>query len=201
MNDQTDVVDMRVERFVELLVQQTQAGSMTAASELLIRFRPLIQAAAKRYRITGTIDVDDLQQDAAIAFLEATLAFNPAIGVSYAYFVKQRVYAKMWTLVRREQTWKARAQDNRLSVDEPMQQMVDMIADPAADRMLASALAALDLQIPFRALSERERLAIGAILRDIPMQELAKQQGVSIETAKTWRKRALAKLRKAIGEE
>lgn len=50
-------------------------------------------------------------------------------------------------------------------------------------------------QVP---LSSRERLAVAGMLRGESCADMAKQCGVSIDTVRTWRKRALRKLREAL---
>ncbi|KPV42460.1 sigma-70 family RNA polymerase sigma factor [Alicyclobacillus ferrooxydans] len=176
-----------------------------ATEVLLHHFRPLMVRIAKQYAHVG---FDEALQEGYLALLRAIHEYDETMGVPFAGYVFSKVRGDVRTAMRR--LWRY---DARLSYGSHTN---DSESDPDNtddwDKQSASAFVAFgswddydsaDIRIVVESagLSPRERLAVLSMLNGQPSSDLALQESVSTETVKTWRKRALHKLRAALGGE
>ncbi|GMA50992.1 hypothetical protein GCM10025857_23490 [Alicyclobacillus contaminans] len=176
-------------------VRAAQAGDPVAMETLLHRFRPLLCKIARRY---VTESGEDALQEAYAAFLHALRQYDASTGVPFAGFIRKKVHGAVRTAMRRHWRYRSRT----VSADAPVAPGEDGAFDlwgtlvggcPQAEGAENAMFHRLWLDAA--PLSPRERLAIQALLDGVPCDELAVQCGVGTETVKTWRKRALKKLR------
>ncbi|WP_281759417.1 sigma-70 family RNA polymerase sigma factor [Alicyclobacillus hesperidum] len=175
--------------------------------ELLTAFLPLLRRVARIYQ--SVAGYDEAYQEACLALLRAIVTYRPEAGPFPAY-AKARVHGDVRTAMRR--LWRAAerqafaplatSDDDTHPTDigetlahvahvshnsEPFGDAVDRcLLQDVIERLAASA-----------GLSARERMWLDAALCGQTTEELAKAQGVSYDTAKTWRRRAIEKLRRA----
>ncbi|WDL95228.1 RNA polymerase sigma factor [Alicyclobacillus sp. ALC3] len=176
----------RTERWlVEELVAWAQDGDNAAQVAVMDAFTPLIRATASRYR---HVAYEDALQEGYLSLLECTGSYNPARGVPFAAYAKSHVQGDVRTAMRR--LWTVEARSVALQ---------DYHLDDGSDWLgRSSGMAGVELRMMMEAahLSPREAQSIRGQLMGLSCSEIAKEQGVSVETVKTWRKRAFRKLRK-----
>lgn len=210
---------------VQTLVAAASAGDAQAMNLLAYHFRPLIVRAAKRYLRVG---YEEAVQEGYLALLEAVRQFEPAFGVPFTGFLNAKLRGDVRTAMRR--LWRYEEHIDRASGGRDDSRFDAEVWDALqaggrggrgggglGGRSASGAAAVggsgsgLDVadayelaefymvleQVP---LSSRERLAVTGMLRRESCADMAKQCGVSIDTVRTWRKRALRKLREALSE-
>ncbi|PWI56752.1 sigma-70 family RNA polymerase sigma factor [Sulfoacidibacillus thermotolerans] len=177
------------------LVYAAQQGTPAALSELCTRFTPLVVRLARYYQ-TSSLPSEDVVQCGYEHLLRAIRAYDTRHGVYFRHFVKLRVRAGIWSCVRSANRTAARIQKEPALQEETQDaELLLQIAD-------TTALAAYDLSEwsdLFALLSPREQIALEqVILQGASSTLVAARYGVSPETVKTWRKRALKKLARAL---
>lgn len=170
---------------IEELVAWAQDGDSTAQVAVVDAFTPLIRATASRYR---GVAYEDAIQEGYVALLECIGSYDPSHGVPFAAYAKSHVQGDVRTAMRRLWTAEARSvalQDYHLD-------------DGGVGTVGCGEIASVELRmmIADAHLSPREAQSIRGQLMGLSCSEIAKEQGVSVETVKTWRKRAFRKLRK-----
>ncbi|MCL6455171.1 MAG: sigma-70 family RNA polymerase sigma factor [Alicyclobacillus sp.] len=202
---------------VTALVAAAQAGQADALEQLVWHFYPLLRRIAWRYR---RVSHEDALQEAYLALMAGVQLYDPAQGVPFAGFIQAKVWGDVRTAMRREWTYDSRkAVVEVRDTDAPDAEVWDAAWEaagggghagashspaPGSARAGTSAGAdydAVELRVALERapLSPRERQALYAVLRGEPSSRLAQRCGVSLDTARTWRKRALAKARVALG--
>ncbi|MHB1629708.1 MAG: sigma-70 family RNA polymerase sigma factor [Bacilli bacterium] len=173
-----------------------KTGDQLANQVLCERFTPLVYATVSRYREHAQ-ERGDLLQVGYESLLRAIREFDPAQGVYFAHFAKLRVRAGVYTAVRRSE-----ARQNREFADlRHNGARIDRLLANAVDAQACHPYLATEWSDLFSLLSARERIAVEwTVLRDFSTKEVADIYGVSKETVKTWRRRALKKLRSAVSE-
>lgn len=161
--------------------------------EICNQFQPLLLNVLKRY---GQAPFrEDLLQAGRMGLWEAYCKYDPARG-SFPSFAARYVRGRML----QELTRQCRFRDVPLSAlareDEKREELPlpDPRSGEAFDRVELGELATL----LGRSLSPRERIILEEhILAGVPLADLARRYGVSAETVKTWKKRAVKKMRAA----
>lgn len=181
------------------LVAAAQQRDACALQELCARFSPLIQASARRYR-SARLHWDDLVQCGYEQLLIAIYTFDETRGVHFAHYAKTKVRGGLYSWVRAAERTDGRERlaDTRGSIGGDGAQEAEESGwlQRAADEGATAAFAAAEWSDFFGNLSAREHLAIQAtVIGDETTTELAARQGVGRESAKTWRKRGIAKMR------
>lgn len=172
------------------LVARAQAGDSAAKEELCRRYEPLIAASARVYKGPHA-DWEDLMQAGYVEFLAAIRDFDVERGVYFGHFARLRVRGGVRTAIRRQER-RLQAEQMPVEADGSLVAFADHSADQAASASEWSGL--------FSGLSPREKLAVQwIVLRGFSTTELAQKEGVSRETAKTWLRRAMQKLRARLG--
>ena len=179
---------------VEDLLVRAQAGDGEALATLCRAYAPLVEASAKRYGGWKS-SWEDLLQIGYEHLIRGLLAYDGGRGVYLGHFLKRRVQGAILTAVRKgEREQRQRASGVVVLDDEDRPLGVEGLADEAAQ----SGLQEVEWQGLFARLSPREKQAIRyTVLMDYTDRELAEAYGVSKDTVKTWRKRAVAKLKQA----
>ncbi len=176
------------------LAALAKAGDRLASQALCERFTPLVQASVSRYR-EHVQEREDLQQVGYEALLRAIREFDPTQGVYFAHFAKLRVRAGVYAAVRRSETRQGREIADRRHNGAH----IDLLLANAVDAQAHHSYQTAEWSDLFHLLSPRERIAVEwTVLRDFSTKEVAAVFGVSKETVKTWRKRALKKLYRAL---
>ena len=177
-----------------------------AIDVLVHHFRPLVLRTARQYAHVG---FEEAVQEGYVALLEAIDMYDETLCVPFAGYVAIKVRGDVRTAMRRVWRYQERVTypSHRRDSDAS-----DAVAETEAwDKQLADQAAldawddydSADIRMAIAAvkLSDRERQAIHSLLLGETSAELAATTGVGVETAKTWRKRGLHKLRAALGGE
>lgn len=162
--------------------------------EVYEQYQPLIYGTLKKYAIYQ--HQEELLQEARLALWEAYAQFDPKRGPFAAYaskYVRGRVLRQL-TIQNRHKHCYAFSQ----LVNEDEAGEWEWPDEEAEAAYLSCELAEL-LEEAAKRLSRRESLILKEhLIGDRPLQELAQREQVSIETVKTWKKRALKKLRASL---
>jgi RNA polymerase sigma factor (sigma-70 family) len=178
-------------------IEAVRDGSETAYRVMYEQFLPLIRKTLFRFRWYP--DREELLQEARIALYQAILDYTPDHGVTFAGFAASRIHYQVWNTVKRNlRHWNRSMQEIAVSEDAEGDTLPDpllQLACPYANHAYAD----VEWAECFAILSEREKLAAKKLLMEgLKQGELAAMCGVSVETVKTWRKRALQKLRREL---
>lgn len=177
-------------------IREAQQGNKEAMMALCDKYNPLVQSTVRRYPAAWR---DDLASQAHLSLLLAIRRFNPDVGTPFAAFAKAMVRGGVKSAARPE----IRYQDSRMlsaqsKDDEHSLDWNEVLEDSGSAKEYESAEWRLCLAaIP---LSPRERMAVEGALEGRGIAEIAQAEGVSVETVKTWRKRAWKKAREALCE-
>jgi RNA polymerase sigma factor (sigma-70 family) len=177
-----------------------------AVAILVHHFRPLVLRTARQY---AHVDFEEAIQEGYVALIEAIDGYDETLGVPFAGYVAMKVRGDVRTAMRRTWRYQERVTYQAHPGDS---QTGDSVGETEAwDRQMADAAAldawdeydSADIRMAIAAahLSHRERLAIHSMIAGETCAQLAEHAGVGTETAKTWRKRGLHKLRAAFGGE
>ena len=80
------------------LVEHANQGDTEALAEFVVSYRPLIRSWVRRLAplLPGTgLDVEDLAQEGALAFIELVRTYDPATGVWFGAFIKMKLGWRM----------------------------------------------------------------------------------------------------------
>jgi RNA polymerase sigma factor (sigma-70 family) len=181
------------------LVRQSQSGVPAATAELTAQFMPLLRKAANKYR---RISYEDALQEACLAFLEGIAEYNRDLGIPFPGYIQRKVLGEVRTAMRR--LWRTESRKARLVYASSEESELDPWNDlalkcPSAEGRIQDVVTLLWLDSA--GLSHRERLAAHALLQGFTCKEVAAAVGVGTESVKTWRKRALRKLKTAFSDE
>ncbi|HEU4964765.1 MAG TPA: sigma-70 family RNA polymerase sigma factor [Bacilli bacterium] len=163
---------------------------------LLDEFENLIQGACRRYYNNPT-ERSDLLQESYIGFLKAVQTFNAGIGVTFAAYAKSKTEQAVWQAVRVHNRNRTREQADTAgsSDDGTRTSLLDSLPAPETD----AAFSELEWRSLITSLSEREALVIEkVVVHGLSLAELARQEGVSPGTVKTWKQRAFLKIREEL---
>ncbi|WAH36842.1 sigma-70 family RNA polymerase sigma factor [Alicyclobacillus dauci] len=181
------------------MVLAAQLGDGDALAELLGQYEGLLVTVARRYRLT--CGFDEVYQEACLAFIRAVYAYDPDM-VPFPAFASARVRGDVLTAMRRwwrvadRQKWITPMDDE--DDTEALERMWDEHGQSGPSIEDAWLLEHdLNSVIAYASLSERETSWLHAFLRGYTLDMIRRRYGVSSETVKTWRKRALAKLKRA----
>lgn len=183
------------DRFADI-VRQAQQQDSTQLLVLLNEFENVIGGAAKRFYVPPC-ERGDLLQEAYIAFLLAVQTYDPARGVPFPAYAKAKTHERVWQYIRVRGRHHARElADNPLTDGEgETGTLLGLLPDAQAEEPFCE----LEWRSLLTSLSEREALAVEKIVIDgMSMADLARMEGVSAGTVKTWKQRALLKIREEI---
>jgi RNA polymerase sigma-70 factor (ECF subfamily) len=178
-------------------IAAAQAGDDRALEELMEAFKPVLHRIARRY---SGVSFDDALQEAWLSFLVCVKTFKADLGVPFVAYVHVKVRGDVRTVMRR--WWKQSERSLLTGVQAERDE------DERLERYLVHASGKwsqtergydhVEWQSVFEqaGLSERERWAMTSLLEGFTTTDLGVQARVSSETAKTWRRRAVRKLRR-----
>jgi RNA polymerase sigma factor (sigma-70 family) len=177
------------------LVRQAQANDGPAMCQLLDEFENLIKSATRRFHVPFS-EQADLLQEAYLGFVRAVHSFDPARSSGFPGYAKSKVREAVWQHVRVRSRLRGRELGDRPGgSEEDGASLLEQVAD---EESLAS-FSELEWRELLSSLSEREMLAVEKIVIDgLTMADLARMEGVSRDTVKTWKLRAFAKIREEI---
>lgn len=176
------------------LVAAARLGDAGAMDALLAAFDGLLRYISRRYPLHG--GYEDAWQEARLGFLIAIHRFDATVGAPFAAFANQFVRGFVRTAMRREWRyedavdWGGAAGEltaPEAATGDEMACVVDAIA--------------LETLLDDAKLSARERTYVLNLVRGLTPMEMARDLGVSVETVRTWRKRAVAKVRQVMERE
>ncbi|MCF8567189.1 sigma-70 family RNA polymerase sigma factor [Alicyclobacillus tolerans] len=210
MTDTICAMEGRVQE--EALIRLAQNGSQVARDNLCKQYEPLIRATARRYQ---TLSFTDAVQEGYAALLSAIAAFDPAQQVPFPAFAASKVRGDVRTAMRRLWRYNERIAppprehgDGAGRSPDALEQV--FLAGGAGGSGMSGfeTGATVDafnevewkLVLETSDLSSREILSMQSLMAGESCTSLARRMGVSVETVKTWRKRGLRKLRKALRE-
>lgn len=179
----------------DTLLIAAKQGDKTALTLLCEEFTPLIRATVRHY--PGRYkEQEDLLQEGFMSFIEAVLTFDDARGVYFAHYAKQRVHQGIYSSVRKTESTLKRHEGSLPDDWETFITDAGSIGTSSND-----ALAVAEWHDILACLSARERQYVTMVLvKGYTMRDVSEYEGVSIETVKTWKKRAVKKLQRAIQE-
>ncbi|WP_304458399.1 RNA polymerase sigma factor [Alicyclobacillus sendaiensis] len=181
------------------MVMRARAGDDVCLHALFEMFRPLLRRAAARYaRAAG---YDEAYQEACAAFLHAIASHDPSAAPFPAYAAR-RVYGDTRTAMRRIWSVQDRTAFQRNSEegrnddwDEEFERG-DPHRSPSVEPFHSVDQHLTLLRLAREAkLSPREGAWLELELAGLDTDEIAERLGVSSATIRTWRMRALRKLR------
>lgn len=184
---------------------KSDMDSREALEVLFQHFRPLVLRTAKQYANLG---LEDAIQEGYLSLLSAFHEYDETIGVPFAGYAAYKVRGDVRTAMRRLWRYDERVSYRSGDVSDrgrdggpPTDLWDEITAESAFAGWDDYDCADIHLLIDSCGLSPRERQAIFSMLAGETCTLLAAKAGVGTETAKTWRKRALHKLRAALGGE
>ena len=184
----------------EELVALAQGGDEAALLQLVSQFEPLVLSVARRYQ---DVSLEDAKQHGYLAIIDAIHGYDDSLGVPFAGYARMKVHGDVRTTMRKEWRHQGRMVYTRETDDE-----VESVGLAAEDKVafinwrenpdgMVLRTEWLDL-VKHAKLSPREALSIEGVLKGLSSTDIAKACNVSVETAKTWRKRAMRKLRAVV---
>jgi RNA polymerase sigma factor (sigma-70 family) len=158
-------------------------------------YKPLIIYEAKK--IFGRVD-DDLIQEGYLVFLQAEKTFDRSRGVPFDAYLATRLRYRYLEMTREIKP--AMSLQGRVGEDGTLEDLLpakDNTEEEAAEHQLEWQIKqALDT------LSQMQRIIIHEIFfENKKLPQIAKEEGITYETAKTHKKRAMKKLRQMIQKE
>lgn len=152
--------------------------------EIITEFEPMVKNMIKSLKIYKGFE--DFYQCGLIGLWEAYHRFDPSKGY-FPSFAKVTVRGKMLSLLKKEKQYETQITLIESSVDQ---------ISVATDDQLIHKEALLSYCIDLS--PNQRKWVIRACLENKKPMEIAEEEGVSVETVKTWRKKALEKLRKQL---
>ena len=185
---------------IKELVAASQAGDQEAFCQLLDIYNPLINSTVSKFRVEGMpeADMDDLRQEAVIAFYSALMAYDPAISE-----VEFGLYAKVCLcnrLVSQTRVIKRRLINSAMSYNaEDLMRYVASDGDPVKS-VVESEEEELLLKLIRDNLSDRENLVFRMYTGGMSGAEMAKKLGVNEKSVNNAIYRIRKKLKKLLKE-
>lgn len=168
---------------IDALAARAAAGERAAEETLILAFKPLIVKLAAPFP-----DFEDARADGALWLIEAVRAFDTNRGIYFPVYVKRTLSAKF------RARWR-RFRPDDVPFEEKHGGAADNIADAEAAAERQAQIDRLMAAIP--ELSELERAIITcAFEQSMTREAIAKSRGISLNTVKTAKRRAMRKLRK-----
>ena len=168
---------------IDALAARAAAGERAAEETLILAFKPLIVKLAAPFP-----DFEDAKADGALWLIEAVRAFDTNRGIYFPVYVKRTLSAKF------RARWR-RFRPDDVPFEEKHGGAADNIADAEQAAERQAQIERLAAAIP--ELSELERAIITcAFEQSMTREAIAKSRGISLNTVKTAKRRAMRKLRK-----
>ncbi|WAH41822.1 sigma-70 family RNA polymerase sigma factor [Alicyclobacillus fastidiosus] len=191
---------------LERIVMQAQMCDCAACLRLIHQFQGLLCAVARKYQ--STCGYEEVYQEACAAFLTAIQSYRPDRGPFVAYAaskVRGDVRTAMRRLWRVADRWSHihafEGEDDERAFDRVLAgSNADAVGTTVFPDATWTTSSALNEMITRARLSQREGDWLHSFLAGWPPEAMAEAYDVSAETVKTWRKRALSKLRRAAAQ-
>lgn len=103
--------------YTEFLVSQACAGHQKPFEDLVLLMRPEIKSICKKY-YHGSLESDDLEQEALIALYQAVQSYKPGKG-SFNFYAKLIINRKLCSAIRSAKRQKHESLNRALSLDQP----------------------------------------------------------------------------------
>lgn len=169
---------------IDTWVQEAQNGDKAAMEMLVTTFKPLILSLVQRYSYE-TKDYEDALQDGALVVLEAVRAYDPALGVVFPFYLKNRLFHHFVNVSKRNQKQQEKEcaiaredEENSLDIlgtaDSPEQEVVRAAGRKARSRKLVQMIGELPV--------ERGSVIWLFYFEGRSLREIAELQGISIGT-------------------
>lgn len=182
------------------LVWEIRAGSRSATQTLLTAYDGMLRAIAHKYRF---VSFEDALQEARLSFWLCVQSYDANLGVAFGAYVWRKVHGDVRSRMRRLWTIQGRTAHAREDTESDGFTLWDAAlrrAGWAQGHQAAEDVVEWQMIIRGARLSPRETLVMKAWMQGYTTGDIAKQEAVSVETVKTWRKRALQKLRRMLRE-
>ncbi|GGK28865.1 hypothetical protein GCM10010965_22140 [Caldalkalibacillus thermarum] len=159
--------------------------------EIYEQFQPLLYGTLKKFHIYQ--DREDVLQVGRLALWEAYLNYDPRQG-PFAPYATRYVRGRILNYLNKEGKQSAVVPFSAIRTEDGEQEVEwrdETAVCPGEQFMWQELLAVME-----GPLSPRERLILHEhLVNAVPLSELARRENVSIHTVKTWKKRALKKMR------
>ncbi len=161
------------------LVAAAQVGDQEAFSTLLDIYKPLINSTVSKFRVEGMpeADMDDLRQEAVIAFYSALMAYDPTISeVEFGLYAKVCICNR---LVSQTRVIKRRLTNSAISYNaEDLLRYVASDCDPVKS-VVENEEEKLLLKLIRDNLSDRENLVFRMYAAGMSAAGIAEKLGVN----------------------
>ena len=183
---------------IKELVAAAQGGDQDAFSELLDVYKPLINSTVSKFRVEGMpeADMDDLRQEAVIAFYSALTAYDPAISeVEFGLYAKVCICNR---LVSQTRILKRRLTNSTVSYNaEDLLKYVASDGDPVKSLVESEEEKQL-LKLIRDNLSDRENLVFRLYAVGMSAASIAEKLGVNEKSVNNTIYRIRKKLKKLL---
>lgn len=99
------------------LLEQTKNGNESAIEELIIKYRPSVEAIAMKY-INSPLEKDDLVQEGMIGLLAAIHSYNPDKGAKFVTYASRCINNSVQTALNKFTRLKDIPQSNLVQLDD-----------------------------------------------------------------------------------
>ena len=162
-------------------------GDQAAMLEGLKQYYPLLVSQVRKTYLPRMWE--DGMQEARLAFIHAVKTYDRSVGVHFGTYVKRIVWGRLTTWRRKMIRIGMMEQPDVIQAEEEGElsriEQSPAWQPPADDSLIVEDWLA--------SLSHRERLVALRLMAGWSVREVAQDEHVSIETVKTWKKRARAK--------
>jgi len=170
---------------MEEIIRLAQQGNQEALSRLLKQYEPLMITFAKKRYVENSYE--DTLQESRIAFILALRQYDVHFGVYFGYYVKQRIWQHLSSLKKGQKRY-----DISFICNDKLEEQ-GILTDHVDFEF---SIWKKELE---RILSTREQQLFELHwIQGFTISEIANEFQISINTVKTWKKRALKKLRKVL---
>jgi RNA polymerase sigma factor for flagellar operon FliA len=126
----------------ELWQRYHHQGDADIENELVVKYLPLVSAAAARLAMTlpDHVDRDDLNSVGLVGLLQALRNFDPTCGTTFETYARMRVRGAMLDELRRMDWIPRTIHEKARKIQNAMVQLEQKLGKPATDAQMAKAL-------------------------------------------------------------
>lgn len=179
------------------LLLNAQDGDEAALTQLLSRYAPLLNKAARKSYLRPI--QEDAESEAAMTFIEAVRNYKPSLGIPFAGYAKKLVDGRLYTLFKKSRrNWQREIfpADNYGTEDTDFW---DTVTDPHDN--ISNLIDDLSLAALLNELTPNQQNVLRCLLLDcLTQKETACRLKISQQAVARTKQRALAVLAKAISQ-
>lgn len=179
----------------EELAAQVQAGTPDAVTELVKRFRPLVESIASHY-FGVSLESDDIVQEGMLALLSAAYSYLPDKSAAFRTYSAVCISNRLKSLIKAESGKKNTPLNTYVPLDE-----IDLPADTdPVEKVLADEAAKILSDIITTELSVLERRVLFRITAGRSYRQTAEELGITEKSVNNALQRLRNKLKKAMND-